>query len=388
MGKSGVTSTDAFIRSKDKEGLAPSTPGGFYLQEDGKFNFGNTTNFIDWNGSALSIKGGITADTGTVGGFTLSSNTLTAGTTSGNFLGMSPGIGTFSNISFWAGALRDFPNAPTIAQIEAAPFRVTNTGSLTATSGKIGDLSILSTPSIGLSTSLVTNSGRFAPNVNVENYTGQLILRNQEGSFYDKVNTRAGVTVDEERYFNINVYNPFSSPDSTFIPTIEIGTNNVNINSSTAIRTLKIQPHRILRRLSSTEYEYSFPANSGIFAMTGHLTNLTLLKLVNAQAANIKNDTGHLVTDIPDMSQYKYILLRLFSARTGETSNGWMLIPESYWDNSTTQSYTVMAAKDNYQSGVWGMVLATVVRVSNTSARFRLSYSGSTSDTISIFGLN
>jgi hypothetical protein len=207
--------------------------------------------------------------TGSIGGFSYGINSIQAGTTSGNFVGMSPNAGTGSNISFWAGALRDSTNPPTAAQISAAPFRVTNTGSLTATSGKIGNLSILSTPSIGLSTPLegVTNSGRFAPSVNVENYTGELILRNQEGSFYDKVNTRAGVTVNEERYFNINVYNPLFSPDSTFIPTIEIGTNNVNIFSSTATRTLKIQPHRILRSFSSTEYEYSFPASSGTLSL-------------------------------------------------------------------------------------------------------------------------
>jgi hypothetical protein len=46
---------NAFIRSVGKTGL--TSGAGFYLRDDGRFNFGSTTSSIDWNGTTLSFSG-------------------------------------------------------------------------------------------------------------------------------------------------------------------------------------------------------------------------------------------------------------------------------------------------------------------------------------------
>ena len=104
MGASGSISIDGGVIVIDNEGIR-STNEAFKLETDG---------------------------TGKIGGFLFDTETLTAGTSSGNYLGMSPGAGTGDAISFWAGAVSNSD-----ANISAAPFRVTNTGALTATNATI-----------------------------------------------------------------------------------------------------------------------------------------------------------------------------------------------------------------------------------------------------------
>jgi hypothetical protein len=217
------------------------------------------------NATDAIISGNITATTGNIGGFTVLSNSLSAGA-SGSSVGLSPDYGS-SDVSIWAGATRAGAT-PTDAELLLAPFRVTRSGQLTALSGKIGDLDILSSPSIGLSSTLKTYTGRFSPNANNENFSGLIILNNRQGKFYDKVNSRASTgTVNEERYININTYD-VSTPTSGYIPNIEIGTVNVSINATTSARTLKVNPVEITRTLGATTYTYGFPTNNGNFVVT------------------------------------------------------------------------------------------------------------------------
>jgi hypothetical protein len=98
----------------------------------------NTTTFsVDVDGN-VTMKGVIDAEAGgQIGGFNIGVSSLTSGTSSGNYLGISPGQGVNSNISFWAGATDN-----TTSGIDAAPFRVTNTGNIFANSGTFSFLDI------------------------------------------------------------------------------------------------------------------------------------------------------------------------------------------------------------------------------------------------------
>ena len=102
---------------------------------------GDITNqvYIDTSGNA-SFAGTLVAPSGNIGGFTigstvLASSSLSAGTSTFN-VGLTPDSGV-SNISIWAGASIATGTIPTDAEVAAAPFRVTNTGALTATNATI-----------------------------------------------------------------------------------------------------------------------------------------------------------------------------------------------------------------------------------------------------------
>jgi len=84
---------------------------------------------VSYNGGASMtsayVSGTVIASTGSIGGWSLAADRLTAGT-GATEVAMSTGA-----TSFWAGSTSG-----------AAPFRVTNTGALTSTSGQIGGFSI------------------------------------------------------------------------------------------------------------------------------------------------------------------------------------------------------------------------------------------------------
>lgn len=172
LGNTGDPESTAFIRSANKTSLTNGT--GFYIENTGKFSFGNTTNYVNWNGSNLDVvgdiggsigsltvgtivinstgittttnkfsvssstglltavdgnfSGTITSNAGSIGGWTIASGLLYSGSSTTR-VGMATG-----SISFYAGA----ENAT------SAPFRVTNTGALTAT-----NISISGTATIG-----------------------------------------------------------------------------------------------------------------------------------------------------------------------------------------------------------------------------------------------
>ena len=110
---------------------------GFILEYNGgtpRVEFSNAarTNYLQWTGSALDIKGEINADTGNIGGttgWTIAAGKMYSGSGS-SFTGVLGGTGT----SFFAGAT---DNAGT-----AAKFKVTAAGALTSTSGTIGGVTI------------------------------------------------------------------------------------------------------------------------------------------------------------------------------------------------------------------------------------------------------
>lgn len=129
-----------------------STP--FYVNEDGYFSLGTKLTF-DPTSSLLSINGTIVSTAGSIGGWNIQANKLTSGTGSSTV-----GIASSGGYPFYAGA-----SNPAVA-----PFRVTDTGLLTAsgvdlsghmvaTSGSIGGWSITAASiSSGGATPIVLNS--------------------------------------------------------------------------------------------------------------------------------------------------------------------------------------------------------------------------------------
>jgi hypothetical protein len=127
------------------------------------------------------------------------------------------------------------------------------------------------------------------------------------------------------------------------------------------------------------------PDATGTVALTStFLQTATLLGSVSRGATNAMNDTGATAT-ITNASTYPFILLRLFAG--AQDSNGWLLIPESVWDNSTTQTHTLEATRDNYQT-VYSIVQCAVERESDTSIRVFFSYSNSADDILEIYGVS
>ena len=138
IGAKGITATSSngdVIINYGKTDFGSATSGfilGYdYSSSKAKFELGDATNYLNWNGSTLSISGSISATSGTIGGFTISANALYAGTGVTRIqLDTSQGI---------------FLGANTLA---TSPFSVTLSGALSATSGTIGGCALAET-SIG-----------------------------------------------------------------------------------------------------------------------------------------------------------------------------------------------------------------------------------------------
>lgn len=112
-----------------RDGQADYDSGtGFWIGNDGgtpKLSIGNSAgNKLTWNGTTLAITGTVTATAGTIGGWTLASSYLESGSGASTVRLDSGG----SNPAISAGS-----STPA-----SAPFRVSQAGALTATSGAIG----------------------------------------------------------------------------------------------------------------------------------------------------------------------------------------------------------------------------------------------------------
>lgn len=107
---------------------AYDTGTGFWLGEDSgtpKFSIGNSAgNKLTWDGTTLSITGTLTATTGTIGGFSIGTDYIRD---AANSFGLASTVSGSDDVRFWAGA--SFANRAT------APFRVTESGLVTASDG-------------------------------------------------------------------------------------------------------------------------------------------------------------------------------------------------------------------------------------------------------------
>lgn len=98
-----------------------------------KFFIGSTSgNKLVWNGSTLSITGSITATTGTIGGWSIGPDYIQD---AAGVVGLSSAVTGADDIRFWAGN----------AVKNNAPFKVTEAGVLTASSGTVGGWTLSTT---------------------------------------------------------------------------------------------------------------------------------------------------------------------------------------------------------------------------------------------------
>jgi len=148
-----------------KTGYADDATTGFWVGNSAgsaQLNIGNSTNYMKWTGSALNVKGNITADTitantaGTIAGWTLTSTSLTSG--SGT---TAVGLSSSGTYAIYAGNTTP----------ASAPFRVGFDGALTASNATIsGSITTSSLTASGgtiggftiTSTSLTAGSGTTA----------------------------------------------------------------------------------------------------------------------------------------------------------------------------------------------------------------------------------
>ena len=85
-----------------------------------KFYIGNTTNYLNWNGTSLTISGSLTVTTGTIGGFDIGSDYIRD---AANSMGIVSTVTGGDDVRFWAG--------DTYANRAIAPFKITESGRLT-----------------------------------------------------------------------------------------------------------------------------------------------------------------------------------------------------------------------------------------------------------------
>lgn len=215
-GLTGLTQGDSAVRIFAGSNLDNRASAPFRVTQAGALTAtsANITGVI--TATSGSFTGSITSSAGNIGGFTIDETTLTAG--SGfTRVGISPSL---SGISFFAG--NDNPSI--------APFRVTNTGNLTAASGTIGNTTFSGTTVSGTgflnigairASQLIVDGNTFAghiiPSLNntfnlgqlSEPQSGQLdlfwkniFLNNQPQVFSDEL-TKENMRPVENEYNNI-----------------------------------------------------------------------------------------------------------------------------------------------------------------------------------------
>lgn len=116
-----IDSVGGFIRSANATSFLGGK--GFYLDTNGSLKLGDTGSAaLIWDNTKLSITGSLNATTGSIGGWRIDSTALVRDTTVANqSAGMAP-----DDWPFYAGAI--------YTGRSTAPFRVSNTGAVTATS--------------------------------------------------------------------------------------------------------------------------------------------------------------------------------------------------------------------------------------------------------------
>jgi len=140
-------------------GLVQYSYDGIYVNQNnywfsnGLFKIGNEESSVSWNNSVLNVTGAITATSGTIGGFNIGPTSLTAGSGSSS-VGLAPG--TFP---FYAGS----------STASTAPFRVSNSGVLTATG-------------VNITGAITATSGTFTGTVNATGGTFTNVVNIGSGS--------------------------------------------------------------------------------------------------------------------------------------------------------------------------------------------------------------
>ena len=318
LGTSSDTESTAFIRSANKTSLSSGT--GFYIENTGNFNIGDASNYVDWDGSKLSVLGKITSTEGEIGGWTIDEDSIYVGTkvVSGNYTTTGITIGSDGHISskefridadgnaYFRGdisaATGTISNSIKIGSGESvfiansngiflgnetfanAEFSVTPAGYLKSTSGKIGGYTIgansltagtTNATAVGISNNgqafwaghLTSTSAPFRVT-----QAGALTATN--ATITGAINAKSG-TIGNEKPWTIGgdenrgwIHNGRTNL-TTGAAGIYIGTNGIALGANVATPEFSVTPTGVLNATSAT-IEGTITATGGSF--TGDLT--------------------------------------------------------------------------------------------------------------------
>lgn len=122
----------------------------FYVDDDGYFSLKDKLTFDPSGSGTLTITGTIVAGAGSIGGFNIGADYVRD---AANSMGLASTVTGGDDVRFWAG--------DTFANRATAPFRVTEGGAVTATSGTIGGWT-LSTTTLTASNVVINSAGTIA----------------------------------------------------------------------------------------------------------------------------------------------------------------------------------------------------------------------------------
>ena len=258
-----------------------SNAAGFWLGNDGgtaKFNIGNSSSFLRWDGSALNIAGSIAATTGVIGGFTVGSNSLIAGSgTSRISLSTAAGIHLGNNT------------------FGSAPFRVSLAGALVATNATISGAITATTLNVTnatvtgtLDASVITLNGEPLSNLMSYSSSGSgsitlLEVANINGDFV--VNGNFEATGSQPDLVIGKVYNVSNANDRT----IQADARLVSRNGD---GSFKIQSQAHNNATLTTKASFSYTA----FGNTTSLGTAGTLKINSGNALSLTLDTSQNAT--------------------------------------------------------------------------------------------
>ena len=258
-----------------------SNAAGFWLGNDGgtaKFNIGNSSSFLRWDGSALNIAGSIAATTGVIGGFTVGSNSLIAGSgTSRISLSTATGIHLGNNT------------------FGSAPFRVSLAGALVATNATISGAITATTLNVTnatvtgtLDASVITLNGEPLSNLMSYSSSGSgsitlLEVANINGDFV--VNGNFEATGTQPDLVIGKVYNVSNANDRT----IQADARLVSTNGSGSF-VIQQQVHNNATLTTKAYFQYD------AFGNTTSLGTAATLNISSGNALSLTLDTSQNAT--------------------------------------------------------------------------------------------
>lgn len=221
-----------------------NTETGYRLGLDSgtaKFYIGNSSNYLNWTGSALNISGAITATTGTIGGWTIGSDYIrdTAGV-----VGLSSAVTGGDDIRFWAGN----------ATPASAAFKVTEAGAVTASSITITGGSIAGTPI----SSIPNNS---STDISLLDYTHNIVFSVTDK---DTVAWASGtITLSNGRTFSISSGNTGNMAAKTYVY-LDTGVSSTVLQTTTTVATAMGANKKLIAWAQNGSAQPTFTVYNGI----------------------------------------------------------------------------------------------------------------------------
>uniref|UniRef100_A0A6M3KAR4 Uncharacterized protein n=1 Tax=viral metagenome TaxID=1070528 RepID=A0A6M3KAR4_9ZZZZ len=206
------------------------TTAGFILGIDdsvagdpAKFEIGDASNSLTWDGSTLSITGSVTATTGTIGGWTIGANSILAGSGAA-IVALDSTVTAGDDIRIYAGS----------ATPATAPFKVTEAGALTATTATITGAITAAAGSV-IATSYLSGAVALSnTNIAAQGWTSDLVFSSTD---YDTIAWASGtITTAAGTAYSIDAGNTGNMAATTYIY-LDIATSITVLQTTTTATT-------------------------------------------------------------------------------------------------------------------------------------------------------